>query len=120
MGRYSDLKVYKIAFALAIDIYKQAKTFPVEEKWGMASQLKRSSSSVCALIAECYNRRQHEKYFLYKLHEAAGENAETQVWLDMAVCLRFVKQVEYSDLSNRNQDIARLLQYMINNPQKFV
>jgi four helix bundle protein len=119
MGRYQDLFVYQKALQLTLLIYEESKTFPREDIMGITSQIRRSSAAVCAILAESYGRRRQEKYYLYKLHEIAGENAETQVWLDLAWKLNRMTDITYHALSDANQEIGRLIRHMINHPEQF-
>ena len=75
--------------------------------------------AVCAILAESYNRRMHRKYFGYKLQEIAGENAETQVWLDIAKQLDRFSDSAYQVLTELNQEVGRLVRHMINHPDQF-
>ncbi len=81
---YRDLKVYQLAYKLAMEIYHESKSFPKDERFSLTDQIRRSSRSVAANIAEGFRKRQYPKMFLSKLADADGEAAETQVWLDFA------------------------------------
>lgn len=81
---HRDLKVYHLAYKLAMDIFKVSKSFPKEEKYFLIDQIRRSSRSVAANIAEGFRKRQYPKMFVSKRADADGEAAETQVWLDFA------------------------------------
>ena len=79
-----DLDVYKLAFASAMRIYELSKQFPKEETYSLTDQIRRSSRSVCANIAEGWRKRRYEAAFVSKLTDAEAEAAETQTWLDFA------------------------------------
>jgi four helix bundle protein len=111
--------VYQKAFQFALDIQVASSSFPEEEKYGLRSQIRRSSKSVCAIMAEAYIRRHHQKYFELKLAETYGENAETQVWLDFAYACGYLTQPIYRQLTDQNQEIGRLVRYMMRHPEKF-
>ncbi len=81
---HRDLKVYQLAYKLAMDIFNTSKSFPKEEKYSLTDQIRRSSRSVAANIAEGFRKRQYPKMFVSKLADADGEATETQVWLDFA------------------------------------
>jgi len=83
MGSFKDLMVYKKAFDLAMQIFSETKTFPADEKYGLISQVRRSSRSVCSNIAEGYRKRLYPAHFVAKVSDADMENAETSVWLDL-------------------------------------
>lgn len=81
---FRDLKVYQRAYALAMKIFEQSKTFPQEERYSLTSQIRRSSRSVAANIAEGYRKRQYPSMFVSKLADSDAEATETLVWLDFA------------------------------------
>jgi len=81
---FRDLKVYQLAFKLAMDIFHLSKSFPEEERYSLTSQVRRSSRSVAANIAEGFRKRQYPSMFASKLADSDAEAAETQVWLDFA------------------------------------
>ena len=81
-GGFRDLKVYQLAYKLAMEIYHLSRAFPLEEKYSLTDQIRRSSRSVTSNIAEGYRKKRYEKVFVSKMADADGEGAETQVWLD--------------------------------------
>lgn len=119
MGRYLDLLAYQKGLMLTLSIYEETKSFPKEDMMAITSQMRRSSAAVCAILAEAYGRRKQGKYFLYKLQEIAGENAETQVWIDIAWQLQRLPDDTYYSLSDANQEVGRLIRHMINHPEQF-
>ena len=76
--RKKDLDVYKMAFELAMDIFKLTKTFPKEETYSLTDQIRRSSRSVAANLAEAFRKRKYPKHFVSKLSDCEAEAAETQ------------------------------------------
>lgn len=82
--RFQDLLAYKKSFELAMEIFSISKSFPSEEKYSLTDQIRRSSRSVSANIAEATRKRKYEKHFVSKLTDSDAENAETQVWLEYA------------------------------------
>ena len=81
---FKDLKVYQLAYQLAMRIVHEAKCFPVEERYSLTDQIRRSSRSVTANIGEGYRKRQYPAAFSSKMADADGEAGETTVWLDYA------------------------------------
>ena len=81
---HHDLEVYQLAFAAAMELFGASKGFPAEERYSLTSQLRRSSRSVCANLAEAWRKRRYEASFLSKLSDAEAEAAETQVWIEFA------------------------------------
>ena len=119
MGDYKDLLVYQKAYSLAIDIYKLSKRFPAEERYSLTDQIRRSSRSVCANFIEAYRRRRYKDYFISKLNDCESENGETQVWLDFSKDCAHITLEEHNDFCKRNDEVGKLLWYMINNPDRF-
>ena len=120
MGDYRTLLGYQKAFALGMRIYDLSKAFPTEERFGLTSQIRNSSRSVCTNIVEAYKRRRYKDYFISKLNDAESENAETQVWLDFALSCNYFTNETYIELKSDNDEIAKLVLYMINHPDKFL
>src|SRR5215475_12570549 len=114
MGDYRKLLAHQKAFALAMKIYRISKRFPVDERYGLTSQVRNSSRSVCVNIVEAYKRRRYKDYYISKLNDSETENAETQVWLDFAVGCQYITAEEYSELRSENDEVAKLVLYMIN------
>mgnify|MGYP000948073435 FL=1 len=118
-SNFRDLIVYQKAFDLAMMIFEITKRFPVEEKYELTDQLRRSSRSVCRAIGEGYRKRQYSKHFSSKMSDADMENTETQVSLDFAMSCNYISQGEYQELIEKSEEIGRLLNHMIENPEKF-
>lgn len=87
---FRDLDVYPNALAIGLRIYELTKGFPVEERYALTDQIRRSSRSVCANIAEAWRKRDYEAAFVAKLSDAESEAAETQVHLEFAFHHRYV------------------------------
>ena len=119
MGNYKELLAYKKAYDLAMKIFFVTKKFPPEEKYSLTDQIRRSSRSVCANIAESYRRRRYKDYFTSKLNDAETENAETQVWLDFSRDCNYISEDEYAYFTSLNDEAGKLIWFMINNPDKF-
>ncbi|MEH1976409.1 MAG: four helix bundle protein [Nostoc sp.] len=82
---HQDLKVYQMAFDAAMKIFELSKKFPVEERYSLTDQIRRSSRSVCANLAEAWRKRRYEAAFVAKLNDSEAEAAETQTWIEFAV-----------------------------------
>ncbi len=116
---FRDLKVYSKAFELAMPTYGITKEFPKEEKYSLTDQIRRSSRSVCANIGEAYRKRQYPKHFVSKLSDSDSENTETQVWLDFSLKCEYISDDVYCKMRGQSEEIGKLLNYMINNLDKF-
>lgn len=116
---FQELKAYQKAFSTAMRIYKVSKSFPKEEQYSLTDQIRRSSRSVCANIAEAYRKRVYPKHFHSKLTDCDAENSETQVWLEFALKCNYITQNLFDELTIENNEIGKLINYMMRNPEKF-
>jgi four helix bundle protein len=114
---HRDLDVYQRAFAAATAIFALSKAFPPEEKYALTDQIRRSSRSVCANLAEAWRRRRYEQAFINRLSLAEGEAAETQVWLEFAVTYNYLHPDQARDLYKTYTSILATLVGMINHPE---
>jgi four helix bundle protein len=119
IATHKDLRVYQAAFLAAMDIYKLSKSFPVEEKFSLTDQIRRSSRSVCANLAEAFRKRRYPKNFVSKLSDCESEAAETHVWLDFALACDYVTIEEYEKLYKEYDMILGMLVRMIVEPEKW-
>ena len=116
---YRDLKVYQMAYQIALDIHQVTKTFPKEEKYSLTGQIRRSSRSVPANLAEAWKKRRYEKAFISKLIDCAGEAGETEVWLDFSKDFGYLRDDQYQQLMQRYDEVNRMLYSMIDKADKF-
>ncbi len=110
---FRDLLAYQKARQLSLEIFRVTKTFPREETFSLTDQIRRSSRSVGAQIAEAWAKRRYEKYFVSKLTDADGEQQETQHWIDTAADCGYLSQHQAADLRKKCAEIGRLLGGMI-------
>ena len=89
---FRDLNVYKIAFSLQQEIFEITKSFPKEEIYSLTDQVRRSSRSIGANIAEAWQKRRYEAYFISKLTDSDAEQAETQHWIDTALACEYISR----------------------------
>ena len=120
MFKFKELTVYKKAFAVSMEIFEITKGFPKEEQYSLTSQIRRSSRSVCSNIAEGYRKRMYEAHFVSKATDADMENSETSVWIDTAFACKYINEETKVDLTKKVQEIGRLLNHMIENPEKYL
>ena len=118
--RHQDLEVYKKAFAVAMRIFELSKSFSKEETYSLTDQIRRSSRSVCANIAEAWRKRRYEAAFIAKLSDSEGESAETQTWLEFSVRCEYMEKEIGRELFKEYDEIISMLVSMINNPQKWI
>ena len=119
MSNFRELKAYTKAYELSIVVFHLSVKFPTEEKFGLTSQIRRSSRSVCSNIAEGYRKRMYPAHFLSKITDADMENSETGVWIDFAYSCDFIDKETKDQLTIKTEEIGRLLNFMLKNPKKF-
>jgi four helix bundle protein len=117
---HRDLEVYKKAFEAAMRIFELTKSFPKEETYSLTDQIRRSSRSVSANLAEAWRKRRYEAAFISKLSDAECEAAETQVWLEFAVKCAYMKREEAASLYQTYDEILAIIVSIINHPEKWV
>lgn len=117
---FRDLTVYKKAFALAMDIFQVSKNFPKEERYSLTDQIRRASRGVCGCIAEAYRKRNYTAYFISKSSDADMENSETQTWLDFSIACTYIEEEKYKSLISQSEEVGKLLNHMVENPDKYV
>jgi len=107
-----DLDVYKMAFDTAMIIFKISKAFPKDEKYSLTDQVRRSSRSVCANLAEGWRKRKYQAVFTNKLLDAAQEATETQTWLEFALSCGYIDDGVFEELYEKYEHIFAMLNTM--------
>lgn len=116
---FRKLLAYKKGFELAMEIFEISKSFPKEEIYSLTDQIRRSSRSVCINIAESYRKRIYPKHFVSKLSDADSENTETLGWLEFTFACNYINLEIKEKLESKSSEIGKLINYMMNNPDKF-
>jgi len=116
---FRDLIVYKKSYALSMEIFEISKFFPKEEKYSLTDQIRRSSRSIPANIAESWAKRLYIKAFINKLSDALTEEFETEVWINMSHDIQYIDKQNHDLLISKYDEIRKMLLSMINNPDKF-
>jgi len=111
-----QIDAYRLSVVAAMDIFERSKLFPSEEKYSLTDQIRRSSRSVAAQIAEGWRKRKYEASFVNKLNDAEGEAAETQTWLEYAVKCGYLQRAEGEKLHKQYDQVIGKLVAMGNNP----
>ncbi len=117
---HEDLVVYQMAFEVAMKIFELSKTFPVEERYSLTDQIRRSSRSVCANLAEAWRKRRYKAAFIAKLNDCEAEVAETQTWLKFAVKCQYLDIEPGRELYGIYNQVLSGLVSMINNPNRWI
>ena len=110
---YRDLEVYKLSRDLAKEIFQISKSFPKEETYSLTDQVRRSSRSAGAQIAEAWAKRRYEKHFTSKLTDADGEQQETQHWLETVFNCNYIDNKALKSLLKRYESVGKMLNGMI-------
>ena len=92
---YDKLDVFKKAYDLSLAIHKRSLSFPKFEQYELASQLRRSSKSICANVGEGMSRQASSNDVVHFLRTAIGSCDETRIWLKYAVDLGYIEAEEY-------------------------
>ena len=116
---HKDLKGYQLAYKLAMEIFNESKTFPIEERFSLTDQIRRSSRSVATNIAEAFRKRRYRNMFVNKLSDSDTEATETQVWLDFSLDCGYLSRGSYEKLVKGYEEIGKMLGSMISTPEKF-
>jgi four helix bundle protein len=119
VNRHTELDVYKRAFAAAMRLFELSKAFPKEETYSLTDQVRRSSRSVCANLAEGWRKRRYEAHFKSKLSDSEAEAAETQVWILFAVECEYVEKDAATALYKEYDEIIGMLVAMIRDAVKW-
>ena len=116
---FRGLRVYQVAFRLAMEIFQESKKFPPEEKYSLTDQIRRASRSVPTNIGEGYRRKQYPKMFVSKMSDADGEGTETQVWIDFAQACGYISEQKQKEWLEGYEEVGRMLGGMIAHPERF-
>ena len=119
MQGHRDLKAYRLAYKLAMDIFNLSKTFPGEERYSLTDQIRRSSRSVAANVAEAFRKRRYPNMFISTLTDADGEATEMQVWLAVACDCGYVPKGRRDEMTTGYEELGRMLGGMRAYPEKF-
>ncbi len=116
---YRDLEVYKFSRQLSKEIFELSKKFPKEEMYSLTDQIRRSSRSVGAQIAEAWAKRRYEKHFISKLTDSGGEQLETQHWIETVYDCSYISKDTMIDLIEKYTSVGKMLNSMIGKSHLF-
>jgi four helix bundle protein len=116
---FRDLEVYKLSRQLSGEIFEISKQFPKEEMYSLTDQIRRSSRSVGAQIAETWAKRKYEKHFVSKLTDADGEQLETQHWIETSLDCSYISKEIANDLLSNYYSVGKMLNSMISKSESF-
>ena len=116
---FKELRVWQNSIDIAMIIFDITKSFPVEERYSLTDQIRRSSRSVAANITEGWRKRRYPAAFVSKLNDAESEAAETQTWIEIALRCGYLTQEEALNLDQRCEEVLSQLVAMISHPEKW-
>ena len=102
-----------------MEIFEISKGFPKEETYSLTDQIRRSSRSVCICLHEACRKKRYPAHFVSKVTDSDMENSETSGWLDFALACKYIAEQVHNKLIVSNQEIGKLLNHMMNNPEKY-
>jgi four helix bundle protein len=120
INNHGEMEVYRMAFDAAMRIFELTKKFPVEERYSLTDQIRRSSRSVCANLAEAWRKRRYAAAFILKLNDSEAEAAETQTWLEFAVRCGYLDPETGQELHHTYDNILGKLVRIISNPSPWL
>ena len=116
---FRDLEVYKLARQLSKEIFDISMKFPKEETYSLTNQVRRSSRSVGAQIAEAWAKRRYQKHFESKLTDAVGEELETQHWIEAAQDCGYLSPEISTRLLEQYDTLGKIMNSMISKSASF-
>jgi four helix bundle protein len=118
--KHTDLDVYTKAQDVAMGIFWASKEFPKEEMYSLTDQIRRSSRSVCANLAEAWRKRRYGAAFIAKLSDSESEAAETQVWIEFAVKCGYLDRERGALMYQTCDEVLSMLVAMIHSPESWL
>jgi four helix bundle protein len=113
--RFEDLEVYQLSLSLQRAVFELTKLFPKEERYSLVDQIRRSSRSVGANIAEAWHKRRYPAHFASKLTDADAECGETRHCLQTGLDCEYITAAEFEKLMELCLSIGAKLGHMIQN-----
>src|SRR5215510_4346115 len=117
---HTELAVYQKGFDAAMLIFEHSKKYPKEETYSLTDQIRRSSRSVCANLAEAWRKRRYEAAFVCKLSDAESEAGETQTWLEFSVKCGYLDRDASVSLYQSYEEVLKMIVAMINRSHQWV
>lgn len=114
-----DLKVYELAYNLALEVFKTTKKFPREETYSLTDQIRRSSRSAAINIREGYAKKKYEQVFIRHLNDALGSSEETRGWLDFSLDCEYITKEEHEALDVKYGEVGAMIYSLMNNWRTF-
>jgi four helix bundle protein len=119
INSFTELRVYQEACHLDEVVFEETKRWPREEKYALIDQIRRSSRSVGANIAEAWAKRRYPAHFVSKLTDADGELQETRHWLGRAFKYGYSTKAKTDEMEGQCAAVGKMLGNMIKKPETF-
>ena len=119
VNSFKELEVYKLARLISFEIFQISQNFPPDEKYSLTDQIRRSSRSVGAQLAEAWGKRKYEKHFISKLSDADSEQFETQHWIEVACECKYINDSEKDRILTNCESVGKMLQSMMDKAYLF-
>ncbi len=116
---HEELRVYQLAYKLAMVIFEKTKSYPTVERYSLIDQIRRSSRSICANISEAFRVRRYPNHFISKLSIAECEAAETQVWLKFSLDCGYLDKENFDYLFVQYSNTIGMIVNMIRDSEKW-
>lgn len=116
---FHELEVYQVAFEFQQSIFTASKAWPNEERYALTDQIRRSSRSIGANIAESWAKRRYPAHFISKLSDSDGELQETLHWLATAAACGYIAHSDDEKLRETARLIGRSLGRMMSRHDSF-
>jgi four helix bundle protein len=117
---FKELRVWQNAIDITMKIFELTKSFPVEERYSLTDQIRRSSRSVAANLSEAWRKRRYPAAFISKLNDAESEAAETQTWIEIALRCGYLNKDAALELDSQCEEVLSQLVAMASHPEKWI
>lgn len=117
---YKELRVYQMAKYAAMEIFEITKNFPAAERYSLVDQIRRSSRSVCANLAEAWRKRRYKAAFIAKLNDSEAEACETQVHIEFSLRCNYIDKKTATKLDDTYEHIISQIVRMIDTADKWL
>lgn len=118
-AHFAKLRTYTMSRELSDDIFLLTKRFPKEERYALTDQIRRSSRSIGAQIAEAWGKRRYQRHFISKMSDADAEQLETQHWIDVALRCEYLTEEEAKSLIKKSISVGKMIHTMIIKAETF-
>ncbi len=113
IASFEDLEVFRRAYAVSLDVHRVSLTLPAIEQHALGDQMRRTSKSICANLAEGFGKRRSAAEVKRFVNMAVGSSDEMRVWIRYCLDLGYVDEPTWRKWRDEYQDIARMLQGLL-------